>query len=191
MLPQMFPDGQTSTLGLWCQANLGFFLWPWPLNQQSQNQIAAGSGGCDKLRNFDVRPFKAHALSLDPSTRESFIFERLRNEAAIVSQSSPLLRATVERQILSPASITESLCVVLTDHLACDTFLPHSLLLDFFLCNLNKEVMQAAIIDLLEIATKDPAVSSSFLQPFLFYKVWMWPDNLYLTSLTLNKNPVL
>lgn len=89
----------------------------------------------------------------------------------VLVESSPLLRSTVLRQVVDQRSLQGALATVLTDHLASPHFLPYAelqpLLVDLVATD---GVTGAAVEDLLEITSKDPAVASSFLQPFLFYK---------------------
>ena len=119
-------------------------------------------------RNFDVRRFKDRILRCDNSAREAIIFSRIRSEASVLAHS-PLLRSPVI-MLEGCRSLGEALADVLANHLCQPESLPREPLVRLLKSLMTDEIVSAAVIDLLEITSKDPAVGSSFLQPFFFYK---------------------
>ena len=119
-------------------------------------------------RYFDMRRFRERLLASDEETRRAILFTRIRSEAAALA-NSPLLRAPM-LAIEERRSLGEALIEVVARHLSHPEFLPREHLVGLLAPLMTDEVVEMAAQDLLEITSKDPAVSSSLLQPFFFYK---------------------
>lgn len=111
---------------------------------------------------------KYERISNDPPKLSAMVFGRIREEASMLSSS--LMRKCADNQIMKQTDLTSSLAAVLSGKMECSS-LPHAELLQLFTQVISEHNLDAmACTDLLEIANKDPAVRSSFIQPFFFFK---------------------
>lgn len=123
------------------------------------------------VRHFDMRHFQESVnMFEDKGDIPLAMFSRIRNEAANVVRSA-LVGPSISQFILERKTFGDALAAVLAPKLA-NANMPQdrveTLLREAY--TRHPSLVQKACVDLLEITRKDPAVSSSLMQPFLFFK---------------------
>eukprot|EP00618_Florenciella_parvula_P013069 CAMPEP_0119477704 /NCGR_PEP_ID=MMETSP1344-20130328/7756_1 /TAXON_ID=236787 /ORGANISM="Florenciella parvula, Strain CCMP2471" /LENGTH=449 /DNA_ID=CAMNT_0007511777 /DNA_START=154 /DNA_END=1503 /DNA_ORIENTATION=+ len=164
-----------SMVGTWEYRGNGAHLpTPEDIGEDSDGDVASEQNFYEApafVRHFDMRHFqdKIHEFK-DANDIPLAMFSRIRNEAANVVRSA-LVGPSISQYILERKTLGDALAAILAPKLA-NANMPEDrvekLLREAY--ERHPSLVQKACADLSEITRKDPAVSSSLLQPFLFFK---------------------
>jgi serine O-acetyltransferase len=109
-------------------------------------------------------------MSKDTETAVDPVWQRIRQEAALMAESEPMLASFLRSAVLDRRSLEQALCALLAGKLG-SVLLPAAQLKGLFsqAFNSGQEIGKALRRDLQAVLQRDPA-ARTLAQPFLYYK---------------------